>query len=268
MGESEAVQKLKTTWGAGDFGVVAPRVISASLKVVEAAGIADGETVLDVACGTGNSAIPAAKLGAKVTALDIVPALLEQGEAAAAREGLEIEWVEGDAGALQFEDGSYDVVISVFGCMFAPDQQAAANEIARTLKPGGRMAIGAWTPDSVIATSFARVAGYMPPPPEGFQPPVMWGNAEHVTELFAGSGIEPSFETHAVDFQFDSAAESVDHLSEFFGPMVMMRTAMEAEGKWPEVREKLIAGAEEDNTSTEGDLRYAATYLVSTGTKA
>lgn len=268
MTRSEQLEGLKQTWGAGDFGVVAPRIQSASDRAVEASGAGSGERLLDVACGTGNAAIPAAKLGAEVTGLDIVPELLQQGREAAAEAGVEIEWVEGDAENLPFDAESFDVVISVFGCMFAPDHKAAAAEIARVLKPGGRIAICAWTPDSIVAQSFRDVAEYMPPPPPDFQPPPMWGDRDHVGELFDSLGIELSFERDAVDYVFDSAEAMIDELSTFFGPMVMMRTALEPQGKWEEVRAKQIASAEEDNTSTEGDLRYSAAYLVTTGTKA
>lgn len=264
----EATERVKATWSAGDFGVTARRVTTVSEEAVAAAGLTGEESVLDVGCGTGNSAIPAAKTGASVTALDIVDHLLEQGRARAKEAGVEVDWVEGDAADLPFEDASFDVVLSVLGCMFAPDHQAAAGEIARVLKPGGRIAIAAWTPDSTVAASFAEVAEFMPPPPEGFQPPVLWGDPDHVTSLFEGSGLDLSFERSANPFRFDSAEEMMEELTTYFGPMVMLRRALEEAGNWEMARQKLITSAEEDNTSAEGDLRYDSDFLITTGVKA
>lgn len=263
----QAIAQARETWAAGDFGVTARRAVSASAQTVEAAGITDGETVLDVACGTGNSAIPAAKLGARVTALDLVAHLLEQGRAAASDAGVEIDWVEGNAQDLPFDAESFDVVISVFGCMFAPDHQAAASEIGRVLKPGGRISICAWTPDSTIASMFRNLREHMPPPPPDFKPPPLWGDPDHVKDLFQETGIEVAFERGAVDFQFESPNAALEELSTYFGPMVKLKEAKEADGTWPEVQEKLLATLEEDNVSTDGDLRYSATYQITTGTK-
>ena len=149
------------------------------------------DLVLDVACGNGNATIPAAKTGATTTGLDLTPELLEAGREAAAEAGVEIDWVEGDAQDMPFDDASFDVVTSVFGCMFAPDQRRAAAEIARVLRPGGRMVVCAWTPEGNMGKMFMTVAAHRPPPPEGFQPPVLWGNEEHVRELFDGTGVNP-----------------------------------------------------------------------------
>ena len=152
--------------------------------------------VLDVACGAGNATIPAAKTGARVTGIDLTPALLEAGEAAAKEAGVEIEWIEGDAQKLPFDDASFDAVTSVFGCMFVPDQRAEAEEIARVLKPGGRMAVCAWTPDGNMGRMFITIAKHRPPPPEGFQPPILWGNEDHVRRLFDGTGVDLEYRAH------------------------------------------------------------------------
>src|SRR5262245_27745193 len=173
---SEQKQQAKTMWAMGDYAAVAERIAKAGTDAVEAAGIAEGDTVLDVACGSGNATIPAAQTGAEVTGLDLTPELLEAGKANAAEAGVEIDWIEGDAEQLPFDDASFDVVISVFGCMFAPDHARAASEIARVLKPGGRLGICAWTPEGNVGKMFMTTASHMPPPPAGFQPPLLWGS--------------------------------------------------------------------------------------------
>lgn len=265
---SEVKQMAREMWGAGDYPSIAELIADAGLKAVESAAVSGDDKVLDVGCGAGNATIPAAKTGAEVTGLDLTPRLLEVGKAAAADAGVEIEWIEGDAEQLPFEDESFDAVMSVFGCMFAPDHRAAAGEIARVMKPGGRMAICAWTPDGNVGKFFAVTASHMPPPPEGFQPPVLWGTEEHVRELFEGSGVELQFERTAVEFVFDSAEAVLEEYSVKLGPLVAAKAALEPEGKWEPLANELLALYEEGNTSDQGDLRFPGEYLVTTGTKS
>ena len=138
---SEQKQQARKMWAGGEYAEIAEKIADAGRTTVAAAEIGGGDKVLDVACGTGNATIPAAQTGAEVTGLDLTPRLLDQGRSAAAEAGVEIDWIEGDAEQLPFDDESFDAVISVFGCMFAPDHRRAAGEIARVLRPGGRMAI-------------------------------------------------------------------------------------------------------------------------------
>ncbi len=200
-------------------------------RTVEAGEIGSGDKVLDVACGAGNATIPAAQTGAEVTGLDLTPRLLEQGRAAAAEAGVEIDWVEGDAERLPFEDESFDAVISVFGCMFAPDHRAAAAELARVLKPGGRLAVAAWTPEGTIGKFFTMMAGHMPPPPEGFQPPILWGTEDHARELFEGTGVELDFERANVQFEADSPEEFLAEYERKLPPIVAARGGAGAGGQ-------------------------------------
>jgi SAM-dependent methyltransferase len=229
--------------------------------------VASGDDVLDVACGTGNATIPAAQRGAKVVGLDLTPELLKGGRAAAAEAGVEIDWIEGDAEALPFEDQSFDAVLSVFGAMFAPHHAVAAAEIARVLRPGGRMALANWTPDGNIGTFFATVGSHMPPPPEGFQPPPLWGTEDHVRGLFEGTGVELSFESAVVNYRFDSAEHVMDFFEHKFGPVVMAKAALEPEGKWEALRADLVAMYEGFGSTDEGDFRFPGQYLLTTGTK-
>ncbi len=269
MAEQLSEQKLRARemWAAGDYASTAGMIAAAGRTAVEAGGVGAGDVVLDVACGSGNATIPAARAGASVTGLDLTPRLLEEGRERAAAAGVEIAWVEGDAERLPFDDGSFDVVLSVFGCMFAPDQGAAAGEIARVIKPGGRMAVCAWTPDGNVGRFFMAVGKHMPPPPEGFKPPVLWGDEAYVRGLFAGSGLELSFHEDAVEFAGESAEDFLAGYERTLPPLVAARAVLEPQGKWDALREELLGAYEEMNLSTEGDYRAVGEYLVITGTK-
>ena len=171
-------------WGSGNFAAVAERILEAGELVVDRAGVAPGKDVLDVACGTGNATIPAARAGARVTGLDFAPALLDIAREQAADAMVEIDFVEGDAQELPFGDASFDAVVSTFGHMFAPDQCARRREMKRVLRPGGAIAVACWTPEGAIGRMSATIAELVPPPPGG-QPPLLWGTEEHVRELWA-----------------------------------------------------------------------------------
>src|SRR3954452_19826068 len=184
---TEAQQQARKLWSSCDYPTAMHVLASVGPRVVETAGVTGDDVVLDVACGSGNATIPAAKSGARVTGLDITPELLEAGKRAAAEAGVEIErsggveieWIEGDAQDLPFEDASFDVVTSVFGCMFAPDHRKTAVELVRVLKPGGRMVVAAWRPEGNVGRMFGTIASHMPPPPEGFEAPPLWGKEDH-----------------------------------------------------------------------------------------
>ena len=231
------------------------------------ASVSADDDVLDVACGTGNATLPGARTGARVTGLDLTPRLLEEAQAAAQGEGLQVEWVEGDAEQLPFEDASFDVVLSTFGCMFAPRHDVAAAEIARVLRPGGRIGICSWTPDGSIGEFFKTIAAHMPPPPEGFQPPPMWGTEDHVRELFAGTGVEPEFQREAVTQSFESPEHALEMFETKFGPVVMAKAALEPQGKWQALADELLAYYREHGEAHEGGIATRPEYLVVTGGK-
>jgi SAM-dependent methyltransferase len=235
--------------------------------LVQRVGVGSGDRVLDVACGTGNATIPAAVAGGVATGLDITPELLEDARRNAAEAGVEIEWIEGDAEALPFDDGSFDVVLSTFGCMFAPDHRRAASEIARVLAPGGRIGIAAWRPEGNIGRFFATLAGFAPAPPEGFQPPPLWGLRDHVSELFAGSGIELRFEDNDAHMNFGSIDEMLDEYTSKFGPIVMLRAALEPQGRGPELLDALRGLFEELTVPEDGGVGFDAAYLITQGSK-
>ena len=227
----EAGQK---TWSEGDFAVVAAIVMMVSEELVEALDVVPGERVLDVACGSGNAAIAAARrTWGNVVGADFVPALLERARERAAAERLDIEFVEGDAAELPFGDGEFDVVTSVFGAMFAPDQQQAANELLRVCKPGGRIGMANWVPDGPVSQLFGIVAKHVPPPP-GFTPPVLWGTEDHVRELFGDGVTELRFERKASRQPFRSIDHYLEIFRNYFGPIKLAfeRVGTEGEAPW------------------------------------
>ena len=172
----------RTMWGLGDYPLVADTVIAdLGAVLVEESGVKPGDRVLDVAAGSGNAAIPAARLGASVVANDLTPSLLEEGRSRAG--DLAITWEEGDAEALPYADGTFDVVLSCLGVMFAPHHQAGADELVRACRPGGTIGLLSWTPSGFIGQLFATMKPYVPPPPPGVSPPPLWGSEEHVRWL-------------------------------------------------------------------------------------
>ena len=265
---SEQKQAQRAMWAGGEYAIVAERIAGAGEAAVEAAGIGQGDKVLDVACGTGNASIPAAKAGGEVTGLDLTPKLLEQARERASEEGVEIEFIEGDAEDLSFEDETFDAVTSVFGSMFAPDHRKAAAEMARVLKPGGRLAVCAWTPEGAIGRMFITTGSHLPAPPEGFQPPVLWGDESHVTGLFEGTGVDVEIERTAVKFEFDSMDAAMKEAEDYIPPLVAAKAALEPEGKWDALRSDLVDMYTALNDSGGEALTYDAEYLIVKGTKA
>jgi SAM-dependent methyltransferase len=253
-------QGARATWAAGDYHAIAVRQLwSVGPKVVARAGVTAGEDVLDAACGTGNAALRAAQAGARVTGVDLTPELFETGRALASEYGVEVRWLQGDVEELPLEDESFDAVLSVFGCMFAPRHAIAAAELARVLRPGGRMVLASWTPDGAMGDFFKTVASYLPPPPTVAQPPALWGLEAHVRGLFEGSGVELEFERDMVEPpRFESPRAGLEFLSSRFGPLMMARQLTEASGRWEELREELIALYEQGEP---------AEYLITIGRK-
>src|SRR5213083_66759 len=175
-------ERQQQTWASGDFGVVAARIVLVAEQLCDSADLHAGWRVLDVATGSGNAAIAAARLGCAAVGVDYVPALLERGRQRAAAEGLEVELLEGDAEALPFADASFDAVTSVFGSMFAPDHARAAAELLRVCRPGGTIALASWTPEGFIGELFQTVGAHVPPP-AGVPAPMLWGTKAHLGQL-------------------------------------------------------------------------------------
>jgi SAM-dependent methyltransferase len=264
---TEAQQQARALWSSGDFPSAARQIAVVGETTVERASIGPDDVVLDVACGAGNATVPAGKIAARTVGLDITPELIEAGKKIAGEAGVDIEWVEGDAQDMPFDDESFDVVLSVFGCMFAPDHRKAAAELVRVLKPGGRMVVAAWRPEGNVGRMFATVASHLPPPPEGFQPPPLWGSEDHVREIFAGTGMEPEFEPTTVDFTADSADEFFTEFERDLPPIVMARKRLDPEGKWEALRSDLQQLYNESNEADDGSFRAAQEYVLIKGRK-
>jgi SAM-dependent methyltransferase len=204
-------RRQQQTWAAGDYAVVGSTLAIMAEQLCEAVDLHAGERVLDVATGTGNAAIAAARRFGEATGVDYVPAVLARGRERAAAEGVRVAFAEGDAENLPFPDASFDVVLSTLGVMFAPDQETSAGELLRVARPGGRIGLANWTPDGFIGELF-RVTGRHVPPPSGLRSPTLWGTEQRLRELF-GDGVM-SMRTERRRFVFRS--RSVAHWLEVF----------------------------------------------------
>jgi SAM-dependent methyltransferase len=245
----------KTMWGSGNFAAVAERILEAGELVVDRAGVEPGNDVLDVACGTGNATIPAARAGARVTGLDFAPALLEIAREEAADAMVEIDFVEGDAQELPFEDASFDAVVSTFGHMFAPDHARTAAEMKRVLRPGGAIAVACWTPEGSIGRMFRTIAELVPPPPGG-QPPILWGTEEHVRELWG----DAEFERHEIVWTDESPESYARFMLESFGPLLNARELLAERAD--ELDHAYTEYLRRENQADDGTLRFAGEYLL------
>jgi SAM-dependent methyltransferase len=215
-----ATQAQQAIWSEGDFGMVAGLVYNVSENLAEALDIVPDERVLDVACGSGNGAIAAARRAwGNTTGTDFVPELLERARERAAVERLEIEFVEADAQALPFDDASFDVTMSIFGVMFAPDHEQAAVELLRVTKPGGRIGVSSWCPDGGLQDFFVAIIKHTGGPPPGFTPPVLWGDEDHVRGLFGDSVTDLQTKRLKSRQPFRSADHYLDFFRSYFGPI-------------------------------------------------
>jgi SAM-dependent methyltransferase len=220
--------RQQQAWSSGDYHAVAARIHLTAEHLCDTADLHAGWRVLDVATGSGNAAIAAARLGCEVVGLDYVPALLERARVRAEAEGLELELVEGDAEALPFPDASFDAVTSVFGVMFTPDHARAAAELLRVCRPGGTIALASWTPESFLGQVF-RTLGRHVPPPAAVPSPMLWGTEDHLRTLF-GDGI-CSLETaeRTFTFRFPSPEDYVAFFRRWYGPTLKAFAALEGE---------------------------------------
>jgi SAM-dependent methyltransferase len=209
-------QRQQAAWASGDYAAVGTRLLPTAELLCEAVDLRAGERVLDVACGNGNAALAAARRFCQVVGVDYVPALLERARRRAAAEGLEASFQEADAENLPFGDGSFDVVLSTCGAMFAPDQEQTARELLRVCRPGGRIGMVNWTPDSYVGELFRAIGRHLPPPP-GLRPPVEWGTTERLRELF-GPEVKISAPRQSFLWRFPSAEHQAEFFATFYGP--------------------------------------------------
>lgn len=252
-------QRQKATWASGDFAEIATLIVPVAERLSDAADLRAGSHVLDVATGSGNAAIAAARLGCRVVGIDYVPALLDRGRERAQAERLDIGFVEGDAEALPFPDRSFDGVVSVYGAMFAPDHHRAAAELARVCRPGGTIALASWTPEGFLGALFRAVTAHVPPP-AGARSPMLWGTERHLVELF-GDDVIWTHRRRTFTFRFTSAAAFVDTFVRYYGPTLK---AVEAAG--PDLAADLHALVLEWNRLPPGGpVAVPGAYLESVG---
>jgi SAM-dependent methyltransferase len=255
------------TWSEGDFGMVAGLVMMVAEELAEALDIVPGERVLDVACGSGNGALAAARRAwGNTVGADFVPALLERGRERAAAERLDVEFVEADATELPFGDGEFDVVISIFGAMFAADQEKAAAELLRVCKSGGRIGMANWVPDSGVGQMFMTIAKHAPPPP-GVQSPLLWGTEERLRELFGDGISDLRVERRPSRQPFRSADHFLDFFRTYFGPTKVAFERVGSEGE-AALEADLRTYLEQSNTAGERALVLKPEYLQVIATRA
>ncbi|MCC6677076.1 MAG: methyltransferase domain-containing protein [Phycisphaerales bacterium] len=253
-------QRQQATWATGDFSHVAARIVFTAELLAETADLQAGWRVLDVATGSGNAALAAARRGCEVTGLDYVPALLERGRVRAAAEYLDVTFTEGDAEALPFRDASFDAVMSIFGAMFAPDHQKTARELARVCKPGGRIALASWTPGGFVGEMFRIVSAHLPPAP-GLAPPSKWGDPHYLAALFEGRARLHAGQVRQATFRFRSAEEYVEFFRTWFGPTIRAFAAMPPDRQQVLAREIADLARRFDRNGGAGPVAIVGDYL-------
>ena len=262
---SDAKAAARSMWALGDYHRFATQLVwEVGPVLVDSCGIRSGARVLDVAAGTGNVAIRAAQAGASVVASDLTPENFGAGRREAAARGVELEWVEADAEALPFRDGEFDVVTSAFGAIFAPDHRAVADELLRVCRDGGTIGMANFVGRGTSGRFFELVAEFAPPPQPGAQAPVLWGDEEHLRELF---GDRVSVELTPMEYVERSPggpAEYRDFFKATFGPLVALYGALEASA--PERAEALdrafLEFATTHNRGTPDAAEYVYEYLL------
>jgi SAM-dependent methyltransferase len=251
--------KQQAAWSAGDYAVVGTTLQIVGESLCEALDLRPGARVLDVAAGNGNATLAAARRWADVTSTDYVPTLLERGRARASAEGLPVKFEQADAENLQYADASFDVVMSTFGVMFTPDQEKAASEMARVCKPGGRIGLANWTPDSFIGELFKLMGRYVPPP-AGVKSPALWGTEERLRDLFDKQLGSIAIGRKDFVFRYRSAAHWLEVFRTFYGPMQKAFGAVDS-ARQASLAEDLVALAERFNRATDGSLVAPGEYL-------
>jgi SAM-dependent methyltransferase len=268
--DTELKARHRAMWASGDYPLMVETfLLPLGPVLVEACGIKEGMKVLDVAAGTGNASIPAAKTGADVTASDLTPELFDAGRARAKAEGVELEWVEADAENLPFEDESYDVVMSSIGAMFAPHHQDVADQLVRVTKPGGTIGLLSWTPEGMIGALFRTMGPFAPPPPPGAHPPPLWGSEDHVRELFGDRVDFGTLERKMLDITaFQQGGDYGEHFKSYYGPTIAAINNARKNGQEEELNKAIEQFCDEWNRGTADKARFEQEYLVAVGTRA
>jgi SAM-dependent methyltransferase len=253
-------ERTRNTWIAGNFDRIAQYTAPGAQQFIERLGIRAGERVLDVACGSGNLAVPAARAGAVVTGVDIAPNLVAIARKRAIAEGLEIRFEEGDAEGLPYPSGSFDTVVTMFGAMFAPRPERAAAELIRVTRPGGRIAMANWTSDGYISRMFRTTAAFLPPHTDA-PSPLLWGDPHQIAVRLGGRVRVLSIIPRTITFDYPySPAGVVELFQAFYGPTVRAFEALEPEAR-AVLRRELERLWREANLATDGGTRIEAEYM-------
>lgn len=252
-------QRQQATWATGDYHMIGTQILIVSELLIEAIDLRSTERVLDVATGSGNAALAAARRGCAVVGVDYVPALLERARRRADAEGLEAQFTEGDAEELPFPDGSFDVVTTVFGAMFAPRQERTAGELARVCRSGGRIGLVAHTPEGFIGQLFRTNAKHVPPPP-GLRSPVQWGTEERLRELFGEATVEIRSEKRHYTFRYRSPNAYLDYWRRYYGPTMKAFEAVGESGR-AALEADLLELVARFNQADDGTMVVPSEYL-------
>ena len=258
--------RQQATWSSGDYAVIGTTLSITGELLCEAVDLRPGQRVLDVAAGNGNATLAAARRWGDVTSTDYVAALLERGRAKAAAERLPVTFQEADAEHLPFADSSFDVVLSVFGVMFTPNQEQAAQELLRVCRPGGKIGLANWTPEGFIGHVFRTIGKYIPPPP-GVKPPALWGTEQRLSELFGDGISELRINRRFFVFRYRSAEHWLEVFRTYYGPVLKAFAALDAEGQASLARDltELLQRFNQGGTAT---LAVPSEYLEVVATRA
>jgi SAM-dependent methyltransferase len=261
--------KHRAMWALGDYPALAADIIPGLGQILaDACEVRAGDRVLDVAAGSGNAAIPAARTGARVVASDLTPELLAAGQRQAEQQDLQLEWRQADAEALPFSDGEFDVVMSCLGVMFAPHHQTAAGELVRVCRPGGAIGLLSWTPEGFIGQMFAAMKPYAPPPPPGAQPPPLWGSEQHVRALLGDrvTGISAQRGTVRVDL-FAQPADFRDYFKARYGPTIAVYQSIAGDPDRTKALDQALADLARHHDHGTGSTVMDWEYLLISGRK-
>ena len=258
--------RQQTAWASGDYGVIGTTLQIVGEMLAEACDLRWDERVLDVAAGNGNATLAAARRGCKVTSTDYVASLLDQGAERARAEHLEVQFQAADAEALPFKDASFDVVLSTFGVMFAPDQTKAAAELARVCRPGGRIGMANWTPESLVGQMF-KALGKQLPPPAGVQAPSRWGVEAQLQTMFGNQAAKIDVTGRMFNFRYRSATHFIDIFRTWYGPVHKAFAALPAD-KASMLERDLSDLLNSLNTAGAGSLVVPSEYLEIVITRA
>jgi ubiquinone/menaquinone biosynthesis C-methylase UbiE len=252
-------ERMHKVWTSGEYARIGNPIAIMGELLCEAVDLRSGNRVLDVATGSGNTAISAARRFCEVTGMDLAPESIEHARRRADAEGMEIAFEVGDAEDLSYADASFDVVLSTIGVMFCPNQEKAASEMLRVCRPGGRIGLANWTPDGYTGQMLKTVGKHVPPPP-GVKPPSLWGTEERLQELFGDgvSSLEATRRTY--NFRYPSAEHFVGWFREYYGPTVRAFAALDEEGQEALARD-LKALIDERNIADDGTMVVPSDYL-------